>query len=95
MDAYDCTDIDMVIAKCVDDIWNVYDEDESGSLDREETKRFVKHTLGKQMDQGEFEILFTPEMFDACFKEFDDDESGYIDRNEMIAFIKKMSGLDT
>ena len=31
-------DIDAVIAKCVDDIWLQYDVDNSGELDREETK---------------------------------------------------------
>lgn len=27
-------DIDAVIRKCVDDIWDEYDEDRSGSLDK-------------------------------------------------------------
>ena len=34
-------DIDAVIRKCVDDIWAEYDKDNSGSLDKEETKKFV------------------------------------------------------
>ena len=38
-------DIDAVISKCVDDIWATYDVDNSGELDREETKQFVKMTL--------------------------------------------------
>ena len=37
--------IDAVIAKCVDDIWAEYDKDNSGTLDKEETKLFVKKTL--------------------------------------------------
>ena len=37
--------IDSVIAKCVDDIWNEYDKDGNGTLDKEETKAFVKKTL--------------------------------------------------
>ena len=59
-----CTDIDMVIAKCVDEIWQVYDEDNSGSLDKEETRNFVKHTLGSQLEEEEFNALFSQEMFD-------------------------------
>ena len=35
------SDIDTVIAKCVEEIWELYDEDGSGSLDKFETKRFV------------------------------------------------------
>ncbi len=37
-------DIDAVINKCVDDIWREYDKDNSGELDREETKKFVGNT---------------------------------------------------
>ena len=33
--------IDAVISKCVDDIWNEYDKDGNGHLDKEETKAFV------------------------------------------------------
>ena len=33
--------IDAVIKKCVDDIWNEYDVDGSGALDKDETKKFV------------------------------------------------------
>ena len=31
-------DIDQVIKKCVDDIWSEYDKDNSGALDKAETK---------------------------------------------------------
>merc|ERR1711957_861874 len=40
-------DIDAVIRKCVDDIWTEYDKDNSGSLDKEETKKFVQNTLSE------------------------------------------------
>jgi hypothetical protein len=39
------SDIDTVIAKVVEDIWGTYDKDNSGALDKEETKQFVKDTL--------------------------------------------------
>ena len=45
------TNIDQVIAKCVDDIWDEYDKDKSGELDKEETKAFVKKTLGDMGDK--------------------------------------------
>merc|ERR1712205_219656 len=37
----DMSDIDTVIAKVVEDIWGTYDKDNSGALDKEETKQFV------------------------------------------------------
>ena len=35
------TDIDTVIGKCVQEIWAEYDDDNSGSLDKEETREFM------------------------------------------------------
>ena len=82
-------DIDAVIKKCVEDIWQEYDKDNSGSLDKEETKKFVQNTLSEMNDSGEF----SESDFDACFKEFDKDNSGTIEKDEMAIFIKKVAGL--
>ena len=87
--------IDAVIAKCVDDIWAEYDKDNSGTLDKEETKLFVKKTLvdmtsGESGGQGDD---FSDEDFEACFKEFDKDGNGTIEKDEMAVFIKKVAGL--
>ena len=79
MEAYDCSDIDMVIACCVDEIWEVFDADNSGQLDKKETQRFVRHTLG-QLQGDDLEDQFTNEEFEQCFKQFDVDGSGLIDR---------------
>merc|ERR1712006_5201 len=59
-------DIDAVIRKCVDDIWAEYDKDNSGALDKEETKKFVQNTLSEMTDSGEF----SDADFEACSKEF-------------------------
>ena len=82
-------DMDAVIRKCVDDIWAEYDKDNSGQLDKEETKLFVKNTLSEMNDSGEF----SEADFEACFKEFDKDGSGTIEKDEMAIFIKKVAGL--
>ena len=42
----------MVIAQCVDEIWDVFDDDNSGFLDKDETKRFVNSTLKDMNDDG-------------------------------------------
>ena len=82
-------DIDAVIQKCVEDIWRDYDKDQSGELDKEETKTFVLNTLQEMGDQGEF----SEADFDACFNEFDKDGSGTIEKEEMAIFIKRVAGL--
>ena len=82
--------IEAVIAKCVEDIWNEYDKDGNGHLDKEEAKSFVKKTL---VEAAGGEGDFTDEDFDACFAEFDKDKSGTIEKEEMAVFIKKVAGL--
>ena len=83
------SDIDQIIEKCIDDIWKTYDKDNSGFLDKEETKEFVKNTLTEMGENGEF----SESDFEACFKEFDKDGNGTISRDEMKVFIKKVAGL--
>ena len=83
--------IDAVIKKCVDDIWNTYDTDGRGTLEKDETREFVKKTLLEM--EGKDGSDFSENDFDACFKEFDKDGSGAIDRDEMAQFIKKVAGL--
>ena len=79
-----------MIDKCVDDIWDKYDTDRSGALDRDETRKFVQETLSEMKQGGEF----TDEDFEACFSEFDKDKSGTIEKSEMAIFIKKVAGLE-
>ena len=86
------SDIDTVIAKVVEDIWGTYDKDNSGALDKEETKQFVKDTL-KEMADGDDQDEFNEEDFNKCFEEFDKDGSGTIEKDEMALFIKKVAGL--
>ena len=82
-------DVDAVIDKCVEDIWKNYDKDNSGALDKGETREFVKNTLTEMGEGGEF----GESDFDACFKEFDKDGNGTISKLEMREFIKKVAGL--
>ena len=83
--------LDEVINNCVDDIWAQYDVDNSGFLDKEETRQFVRNTIKEMGEAGESE--FSNEDFEQCFKEFDDDGSGTIEKDEMAKFIKKVAGL--
>jgi len=73
----------------IDQMWEKYDVDNSGDLDKEETKMFVRDTLGN-LGSG---VEMTDEAFDELFKTFDKDGSGTIEKAEMVAFIKQiMSG---
>ena len=83
------SEIDSVIEKCVEEIWNKYDDDGNGYLDKEETKHFVKDTL-TDMSDG---VGFNDDDFDQCFREFDKDNSGTIEKAEMVQFIKQVAGL--
>ena len=85
----DSNEIDQVIQKCVDEIWTKYDDDNSGALDKEETKKFVQDTLSDMSDGAGF----NDGDFDQCFAEFDKDGSGTIEKSEMVQFIKQVSGL--
>ena len=83
------SEIEAVIAKCVENIWGDYDKDNSGALDKEETKKFMVATLGEMSDTTEI----SDEDFQAVFKEFDADGNGTISKTEMGNFIKKVAGL--
>ena len=80
--------IEAVISSCVDDLWQQYDTDDNGCLDKQETKRFIRETL-KEMGGQEF----TDEEFETIFQEFDKDGNGTIEKDEMAIFIRKVAGL--
>ena len=81
-----------VIWRCVDDIWEEYDKDNSNSLDQEECKRFVMTTI-KEFNPYFNEEAFSEENFAETFRTFDEDGSGTIDKSEMVRFIRKVAGL--
>lgn len=83
------SDIDEIINKCIDEIWKNYDKDNSGFLDKQEAKNFIKNTLSEMGEDGEF----SEADFEACFREFDKDGNGAISREEMKIFIKKVAGI--
>lgn len=70
----------------MDEIWDQYDTDNSGSLDMDEAKRFLKNTLTEFYDDSDF----SDGDFEAAFHEFDADGSGTIEKNEMAIFVKRM-----
>ena len=84
--------VDAVIERCVEDIWEEYDKDNSNSLDQDECKKFVMTTI-KEFNPMFDEEAFSDENFAETFRTFDEDDSGTIDKSEMVRFIRKVAGL--
>ena len=85
-------DVNEVIQKCVDDIWDEYDVDKNESLDRQECRRFILTTL-RELTGQDMEETFNDDDFNFTFDLFDEDQSGTIEKREMVRFIKKVAGL--
>ena len=81
-------EINQIIAQAVNDIWDQYDTDKSGALDKAETRKFVSATL-TETGQGSF----TEDEFNDCFASFDKNGDGSISKDEMVEFIKKVANL--
>jgi len=78
------TRLEKRIQEQVDVIWDIYDTDKSGALDKHQTSKFVKDTL-RNLRPNE---KFSDEIFGEVFTKFDKDQSGHVERGEMFAFIK-------
>ena len=81
-----------MIKSCVEDIWDQYDEDNSGILDKAECREFIKKTLSEIMPGKEDQIYNEPD-FERVFTDFDINNDGTISKEEMSRFIKKVAGL--
>ena len=79
-----------MIKQCVDDVWEIYDEDRGGSLDRDECKAFVLDML-QVLNENFDPDRFDDDLFDKQFRVFDLDRSGTLEKNEMAALIKNLS----
>merc|ERR1712166_1658653 len=79
---------EQAIQGVIDQIWDTYDFDKSGALDKEETKKFVQDTLGNLGSGDEF----SDEAFDEVFATFDKDGSGTVEKSEMVVFVKQLLG---
>ena len=85
-------DVNQVIKRCVDDIWDEYDTDKNETLDKEECRAFVINTI-KEFTGQECLDDYPMDTFDSSFAQFDIDNNGTIDKSEMVRFIRKVAGL--
>lgn len=72
----------------INEIWDIYDEDNNQYLDKEETRKFVQDIL-RNLGSGDD---FSQDAFDEIFEKFDEDKSGTIEKDEMKGFINKLIG---
>ena len=67
------------IKDAINSIWGKYDVDGNGSLDKNETRLFVKETLESLGMDGDL----SDEAYDGVFSVFDRDGNGSVSKNEM------------
>ena len=84
-------DVEAILSKTVDEIWEMFDDDGNGTFDIDETTAFIKHTLTEMGENPEY----SEQDFMQCFIQFGPKGRGYITKTEMMIFIKKVAGLDT
>lgn len=70
----------------VDEIWNSYDLDNSGALDKEETRLFITELVPEMSSYFEF----SDERFNKLFNELDINGEGTVEKEEMAGFILEM-----
>lgn len=69
----------------INEIWETYDADNSGALDKQEIKNFIEETLNILKSDKDFESVF-----EEVFATFDKDKSGTIEKPEMAELIKNL-----
>ena len=47
-------DVNTILGKCVDEIWEMFDDDGNGTFDVDETTDFIKHTLTEMGESPEY-----------------------------------------
>jgi len=75
---------DEAVKNMLDDIWETYDLEKNGSLNKEETKKLCQDTFGVT-ESGE-EI--TDELFDEMFLSIDKNKNGKVEREELFTYMK-------
>ena len=69
-----------VYISVVDDLWDQYDDDGNGELDRSETKKFLRECM-KNLNKNQSNVEdISDEAYDALFNHIDRDKNGRIDK---------------
>ena len=88
MGGYNNTIFNFKDMKKYDEIWNEFDQDGNGMLDKDEAFKFVRALSAKLNDNFRYKKqIFTKKNFEDLFDKFDTDKNGYLDKTEMARFI--------
>ena len=83
----DMAAIEVMIEKTVEKMWEEYDTDGNGYLDKEEAMKLIKNTMvemSSEVKNAEDDTI------EEAFNQFDADGNGRIAKNEMANFIRKL-----
>ena len=83
-------DYEEALMETVNNIWEKWDKNENGNLDKAEMRQFVEATLLEAGQDGKAQRL-SDEEFNSIFNEFDIDGSGTIEKDEMAILVKRMA----
>lgn len=72
------------IQAVVDQIWETYDTDKNGALDKEEGKKFIQGTVGLLDEE------MSEEAYEMVFAGIDENTNALIEKSELVKYIKQM-----
>ena len=82
------TERDRALKNVVDKIWAKYDVDNSGSLDKEETRRLLQEAC---IDCPPPHNIYEEAKFEPTFQAIDKNQNGRIEKVEMFMFLKAIT----
>ena len=85
--------MDDVVKKCIGDIWHQYDPENTGYLNRDQAKLFVKQTLTEFVGKDMIDEIWQEATFEAAFTDYVDEEEETISKADMSSFIKKVADM--
>ena len=77
---------DRIYRDAVEKIWGQFDKDNSGQLDRAETKNFLSTVMANIPPPNNYD----ESKFDETFDAMDKNRNGKVEKNEMVMFIKSI-----
>ena len=79
------------ISNVIDTMWDTYDKDGSGALDRKEAESFIRSTTSCLKDRiGNDADQVSSEAIQKTFDDIDVDHNSTLDKDEITACIKKV-----
>ena len=87
-----------MLSECVELLWTLYDSQDLGYLDREQSKLFVEDALlGRDFhhssDGSDGIDDLSDQEYNSIFSKIDTDGNGTLSKDEMVEFLKLLTGL--